>query len=203
MSAYQYIKVPAGEKITVQSDGAVQVPDKPIVGFIEGDGIGPDIWRASQHVFESAVKHAYGAQRKIAWMEIFAGEKANALTNSFLPDETLAAIREFVVSIKGPLTTPIGKGFRSLNVTLRQELDLFACVRPVRHYAGVPSPVKAPELVNMTIFRENTEDVYAGLELKQGTPEADKLIAYLRQTFDWDIRPDSGIGVKPISITGS
>ena len=163
MSNYQHIKVPDGEKITVNDNGSLNVPNNPIIGFIEGDGIGPDIWRAAQHVLDSAVAKAYGGEKKIAWMEIYAGEKANQVTGSYLPDETLDAIKEFIVAIKGPLTTPVGGGFRSLNVSLRQLLDLFACVRPVRHFNGVPSPVKEPEKVDMVIFRENTEDVYSGL----------------------------------------
>lgn len=203
MSTYKHIQVPPGDRIGANSDGSLQVGDRPIIGFIEGDGIGPDIWAASKKVFDAAVKHCYGGKREVAWMETYAGEKANQVTGSYLPDETLAAIEEFRVSIKGPLTTPVGGGFRSLNVTLRQVLDLFACVRPIRHFEGVPSPVKHPEKVNMTIFRENTEDVYAGMELEQGTPEAEKLINFLRENYGWDIRPDSGIGIKPISITGT
>ena len=203
MANYKHIKVPEGEKITVGADGSLQTPDKPIVGFIEGDGTGPDIWRASKRVFDAAVKHCYGGKREIAWMEIFAGEKANQVTGSYLPDETLDAIREFHIAIKGPLTTPIGGGFRSLNVTLRQKLDLYACVRPVQYFKGVPSPVKRPEEVDMIIFRENTEDVYSGLELKEGTDDARKLIAFAKEAYGWDIRPDSGVGIKPISKEGS
>jgi isocitrate dehydrogenase len=204
VSAYKHIKVPAdGEKIKVGPDGVLQTPDNPIIGFIEGDGTGPDIWRASVRVFDAAVEKCYGGKRRVAWMELYAGEKANNVTGSYLPEETLEAIEEFVVAIKGPLTTPVGGGFRSLNVSLRQRLDLFACVRPIRHFEGVPSPVKEPEKVNMIIFRENTEDVYAGLELKEGTPEAKELIAFVERAYGWKIRPDSGIGVKPISETGS
>jgi len=203
MSGYKNIIVPQGEKITVNADASITCPDHPIIGFIEGDGIGPDIWKASRFLFESAIKHCYGSKREIAWMEIFAGEKANNVCGSYLPDETLDAIREYIVAIKGPLTTPIGGGIRSLNVALRQKLDLFACVRPVRHFTGVPSPVLHPGDVDMCIFRENTEDVYAGYELKEGTPEAIKLIEFLRATYGWEIRHDSGLGLKPISITGT
>ncbi len=204
MSAYTHINVPnSGQKITAALDGKLQTPDNPIIAFIEGDGTGPDIWRASQAVFDAAVKHCYGGKRAIAWMEVFAGEKANGVYGTYLPDETLDAIREFGVAIKGPLTTPVGEGFRSLNVSLRQQLELFACVRPVRHFPGVPSPVKRPEDVNMVIFRENTEDVYAGMEVEEGKPETLQLIDYLRSNYGWDIRRDSGIGIKPISITGS
>ncbi len=200
---FKHIQVPPGEKIAVASDGALTAPDRPIIAFIEGDGTGPDIWRASKMVFDAAVKHCYGAKRAIAWMEIFAGEKANQVCGAYLPDETLDAIEEYRVAIKGPLTTPIGGGFRSLNVTLRQRLDLFACVRPVRYFPGVPSPVKEPEKVDMVIFRENTEDVYSGLEVQEGTEEARKLIAFCQETFGWKIRPDSGIGLKPVSVEGS
>jgi len=203
MGQYKYISVPAGEKITVGSDGTLQTPDRPIVAFIEGDGTGPDIWRASRHIFDSAVKRCYGGKREIAWMEAFAGEKANQTCGTYLPDETVDAIREYSIAIKGPLTTPIGGGFRSLNVTLRQVLDLFACVRPVRWFEGVPSPVREPQRVDMVIFRENTEDVYSGLELESGTEEATRFIAYAKEAFGWDIRPDSGIGIKPISATGT
>ncbi len=202
MSTYTHIKVPAGEKVTIK-DGEIQSPDKPIVGFIEGDGIGPDIWKASKHIFDSAVKHVFGGKKEIAWMEIYAGEKANQVCGSYLPEETLEAIREFGVAIKGPLTTPIGGGFRSLNVSLRQLLDLYACVRPVRHFPGVPSPVKRPGDVDMVIFRENTEDVYSGLELESNTPESKKLVDFCKQEFGWDIRPASGIGIKPISPEGT
>ncbi|MDQ1257922.1 MAG: isocitrate dehydrogenase [Candidatus Hydrogenedentes bacterium] len=199
MSKYEHVVVPDGEKIQVGAGGVLQTPDRPIVAFIEGDGTGPDIWRASQRVFDAAIRHCYGGKRSVAWMEVYAGEKANQVCGSYLPQETLDVIREFHVAIKGPLTTPIGGGFRSLNVSLRQLLDLFACVRPVRWFEGVPSPVYAPEKVDMVIFRENTEDVYSGLELKAGTDEAKKLIAFAKEQFGWDIRPDSGIGFKPIS----
>ncbi|MCX5770665.1 MAG: NADP-dependent isocitrate dehydrogenase [Candidatus Hydrogenedentes bacterium] len=193
----------AGEKLEVNPDGTIRTPAKPIIAFVEGDGTGPDIWRASKRVFDAAVSRCYGASRSVAWMEVHAGEKANALYGSYLPDETLDAIRDYRVAIKGPLTTPIGGGFRSLNVSLRQKLDLFACVRPVRHFAGVPSPVVAPEKIDMIIFRENTEDVYAGLELEEGSENAQKFIAFAKREFGWDIRPDSGLGFKPISKSGS
>jgi isocitrate dehydrogenase len=199
---YRHVKVPEGEKIIVR-DGAAQTPNVPIIAFIEGDGIGPDIWRAAQPVFDAAVKHCYGSARRVAWMEVFAGEKANSLYENYLPEETLDCIREYLVAIKGPLTTPIGGGFRSLNVSLRQKLDLYACVRPVRHFTAVPSPVTAPEKVDIIIFRENTEDVYSGLELKAHSEEARQLIEFCRESFGWNIRPDSGLGLKPISETNS
>ena len=203
MSNYEFIKVPTGDKIGINDNGSLDVPDNPIVGFIEGDGIGPDIWRSAKNVLDSAVEKAYSGSKKIAWMEIYAGEKANDVTGSYLPDETLQAIKEFSVAIKGPLTTPIGGGFRSLNVSLRQLLDLFACVRPVRHFNGVPSPVLHPELVDMVIFRENTEDVYSGLEVEEGKPETKKLIDFLNNEMGWNVRADSGVGIKPISEYGS
>ncbi|MBI2435932.1 MAG: NADP-dependent isocitrate dehydrogenase [Candidatus Hydrogenedentes bacterium] len=196
------IRVPEGERIQAQ-DGVITTPDQPIIGFIEGDGTGPDIWRASKHIFDEAVEHCYGGKRRIAWMELLAGEKANETCGSYLPEETLQAIRDYVVAIKGPLTTPVGGGFRSLNVTMRQELDLFACVRPVRHFEGVPSPVLHPEYVDMVIFRENTEDVYAGMELKKGSEAAIKLRDFCEKEYGWKIRPDAGIGVKPISKANS
>ena len=179
------------------------VPNDPIIPFIEGDGTGPDIWAASVRVFDAAVEKAYGGERKIAWEEVLAGEKANNQTGSWLPDETVEAFSKYLVGIKGPLTTPVGGGIRSLNVALRQILDLYACVRPVRWFNGVPSPVKEPHKVDMVIFRENTEDVYAGLELQEGTEEARQLIEHLKAAYGWEIRPDSGIGIKPISVTGS
>ncbi len=203
MSSFKFIKVPKGEKLTRGAGGKLNTPDRPIIAFIEGDGIGPDIWRASRHVFESAIKHCYGGKRQIAWMEIYAGEKASSVTGEFFPEETLDAIQEYMVAIKGPLTTPVGGGFRSLNVALRQQLNLFACVRPVRHFENVPSPVKRPEAVNMVIFRENIEDVYAGQEVKEGTPEARKLIDYLNSEFKWSIPADSGVGIKGMSRGGS
>ena len=191
-----------GEPIQYK-DGRLIVPDRPIIPFIEGDGTGPDIWRASKMVFDAAVEKAYGGRRQVAWLEVLAGEKAYAATGDYLPQETLETIRRYWVAIKGPLTTPVGGGFRSLNVTLRQELDLYACVRPVRYFSGVPSPMKHPEKVDMVIFRENTEDVYAGIEWKMGTPEALKVIDFLEKELGVHIRRDSGIGVKPISEFGS
>jgi len=188
------------EKITMQSDGTLVVPDEPIIPFVEGDGIGIDIWPAARTVLDAAAaRHG----KHIEWREVLAGEKAFNATGSWLPDETLDAFREFLIGIKGPLTTPIGGGFRSLNVTMRLSLDLYVCLRPVRWFAGVPSPVKHPEKVDMVIFRENTEDIYAGLEVEQGTAEAARLIASLQEQMGWKIRPDSGIGIKPVSITGS
>ncbi|HWS46993.1 MAG TPA: NADP-dependent isocitrate dehydrogenase [Acidimicrobiia bacterium] len=188
------------EKITTQADGTLSVPDEPIIPYVEGDGTGVDIWPAAQLVMDAAAaKHG----KKIAWREVLAGEKAFNATGSWLPDETVATFREYLIGIKGPLTTPIGGGIRSLNVALRQILDLYVCLRPVRWFQGVPSPVKHPELVDMVIFRENTEDIYAGLEVEEGTPEAAKLIGLLRENFGWNIREDSGIGIKPVSITGS
>ena len=184
-------------------DGGLQVPDDPIIPFIEGDGIGPDIWAASVRVFDAAVERAYGAGRRLAWKEVLAGEKAYNETGSWLPEETVEAFRTYLVGIKGPLTTPVGGGIRSLNVALRQTMDLYACVRPVRWFQGVPSPVRHPELVDMVIFRENTEDVYAGKELEANSEGAKKLLSFLDEEFGWEIRPDSGIGIKPVSITGS
>ena len=179
------------------------VPDDPIIPFIEGDGTGPDIWAAAVRVLEAAVEKAYGDQKKIVWKEVSAGEQAYNQTGSWLPEETVDAFREHLVGIKGPLTTPVGGGIRSLNVALRQTLDLYACVRPVRWFQGVPSPVRQPELVDMVIFRENTEDVYAGKELEEGSEGAKQLIAYLDAEFGWEIREDSGLGIKPVSVTGS
>jgi isocitrate dehydrogenase len=189
-------------KIRMQQ-GRLEVPDEPIIPFIEGDGTGPDIWAASVRVIDAAVQRAYGDRRRIAWKEVLAGEKAHARTGDWLPEETVKAIEEHLVAIKGPLTTPVGGGIRSLNVTLRQLLDLYVCLRPVRWFEGVPSPVKHPGRVNMVIFRENTEDVYAGLELAEGTREAARLISFCRRSFGWKLRPDSGLGLKPVSRTGS
>ncbi len=191
-----------GQAITLENK-QLRVPDEPIIPFIEGDGIGPDIWRAAQLVFDAAVKKSYGKKRKIAWMEIYAGEKAKKLFDEWLPAETVEAIRKYYIAIKGPLTTPIGGGFRSLNVTLRQVLNLYACIRPVKYYRGVPSPVKNPERMNVIVFRENTEDVYAGIEWPMGSSEAKKIIDYLNSEFKIKIPPDSGIGIKPISKTAS
>src|ERR1700728_3419849 len=188
------------EKITMGSDGALVVPVEPIIPFIEGDGTGVDIWPAARLVLDAAAaKHG----RTIAWREVLAGEKAFKETGSWLPDETVASFKEHLIGVKGPLTTPVGGAIRSLNVALRQLLDLYVCLRPVRWFAGVPSPVRRPELVDMVIFRENTEDVYAGLEVQEGTPEAKRLIELLHDEFGWNIRPDSGVGIKPISIFGS
>ncbi|MBM3325240.1 MAG: isocitrate dehydrogenase (NADP(+)) [Calditrichaeota bacterium] len=193
-----------GHKVTVQN-GKLVVPDDPIIPYIEGDGIGADIWRASQRVWDAAIEKAYKGKKRIVWFEIFAGEKAvaNYGADVWMPEDTLRAIEDYVVAIKGPLTTPIGGGIRSLNVTLRQRLDLYACVRPVRWFEGVPSPVKHPELLNVVIFRENTEDVYAGIEWKEGTDEVKKVWKFLTEDMGKKIRPDSGIGIKPISRTGS
>ncbi len=196
---------PDGQPITMR-DGKLQVPARPIIPFIEGDGTGPDIWRAAQEVFDSAVRTAYGDSRRIAWLEVFAGEKAKDRLNSWLPDDTLAAIGRYLVAIKGPLTTPVGGGFRSLNVALRQKLDLYSCVRPVRWFEGVPSPVKAPQDVNMVIFRENTEDIYAGIEYKAGTDEARRIVEFLQQQMGAQtirVPATSAIGIKPISEEGS
>jgi isocitrate dehydrogenase len=179
------------------------VPDEPIVPFIEGDGTGPDIWAASVRVFDAAVEKAYGGDRRIAWKEVLAGQKAYDETGEWLPEATVEAFREYLIGIKGPLTTPVGEGIRSLNVALRQILDLYVCIRPVRWFTNVPSPLTHPEKTDMVIFRENTEDVYAGKEIKEGTPEARKLLDFLKAEYDWDIRPDSGLGIKPISETGS
>jgi isocitrate dehydrogenase len=194
--------MPGAEKIAMQ-DGKLVVPDHTIVPFIEGDGIGPDIWAAAVRVFDAAVDKSYGDERRIQWRELFAGEKGYKKTGSWLPDQTIESFREHLVGIKGPLTTPVGGGYRSLNVALRQALDLYVCLRPVRWFEGVPSPVRHPERVDVAVFRENTEDVYAGLELQEGSPEVRKLIDFCRMEFGWNIRPDSGVGLKPISISGS
>lgn len=191
------------EQIITKKGDDLMVPDNPVIPFIEGDGTGPDIWKASVLVFDKAVEKAYGGKRKIEWKEVLAGEKAFNETGKWLPDETVDAFRKYHIGIKGPLTTPVGGGIRSLNVALRQILDLYVCLRPVKHYDEVPSPVKQPELIDMVIFRENTEDVYAGYELKEGTPEAKKLIDFLKSEFDWTINADSGIGIKPISVQGT
>ncbi|GBD38051.1 Isocitrate dehydrogenase [NADP] [bacterium HR37] len=193
-----------GQKIRInREEGRIEVPDNPIIPFIEGDGTGPDIWRASQRVFDAAVQKAYDGKRKIIWLEVLAGEKAYNKVGSWLPEETIETIKEHVIAIKGPLTTPVGGGIRSLNVALRQLLDLYACVRPVRYIPGTPSPVKKPELLDVVIFRENTEDLYAGIEWQSGSPEAKKLINYLKRNFKVNVREDSGIGVKPISEFGT
>jgi isocitrate dehydrogenase len=201
---FSHIEVPTeGTRITVR-EGKLHIPDHPILAFIEGDGIGRDIMSASQRIWDAAVQAAYGNQRKIAWMEVYAGEKAASLyQGDYLPQDTFEALREFVVGIKGPLTTPIGGGFRSLNVTLRKTLDLYACVRPLRWYKGVPSPLKEPEKVDVVIFRENTEDVYAGIEYQAGSPEATKLERFLREELGATLSEGSGIGIKPISAYGT
>jgi isocitrate dehydrogenase len=202
--AFDKITIPSeGRKISVR-EGKLHVPDNPIVAFIEGDGIGPDIMTASKRVWDAAVQAAYGGQRKIVWMEIYAGEKAGQVyDDNYLPEETFEALREFIVGIKGPLTTPVGGGFRSLNVTLRQVLDLYACIRPVRWYQGVPSPLKEPGKVDAIIFRENTEDVYAGIEYQAGTPEATKLEKFLKEELGAKFASGAGIGIKPISEFGT
>ena len=207
MSSFNGVPIPShGQKIEY-GNGKYRVPDHPIIPFIEGDGTGRDIWKASSRVFDAAVEKAYQGKRAVAWYEIFAGEKAKARFGTWLPDDSVNAIREFRVAIKGPLTTPVGGGIRSLNVTLRQVLDLYACVRPVKYYSGVPSPVKHPERMNVIIFRENTEDVYAGIEWEQGTPEVAHLIEFLNKEMlkggKKQVRLDSGVGIKPISITGT
>ncbi len=206
----QYAKVtpPAdGKRITI-TNGTLNVPDRPVIPFIEGDGTGPDIWRASQMVFDAAVRKAYGGKRSIAWFEVYAGEKSNELygPNTWLPEDTLEAVREYIVAIKGPLTTPVGGGIRSINVALRQMLDLYVCLRPIQYFRGVPSPVKHPEQINMVIFRENTEDIYAGIEWKAETPEARKVVAWLQSEMGvTKIRfPEtSSIGIKPVSREGT
>jgi len=206
--AYDKIKVPAGEKITTDANGKLVVPNHPVITFIEGDGIGADITKASMKIWNAAIEKAYNGQRKVAWMEIYAGEKANAVygPNTWMPAETLEAVKEFRIAIKGPLTTPVGGGIRSLNVALRQELDLYVCLRPVQYFNGVPSPVKHPEKTDMVVFRENTEDIYAGIEWKAGTPEVKKVIEFLQKEMGVKkIRfpESSSIGVKPVSQEGS
>ncbi len=204
---YNGLDLPQNGQPIEYSQGQYQVPDNPIIPFIEGDGTGRDIWKASQRVFDAAVEKAYAGKRKIAWFEIFAGEKAFRQFNTWLPDESVSAARDLRVSIKGPLTTPVGGGIRSLNVALRQLLDLYACVRPVKYYQGVPSPVKHPEKVDIVIFRENTEDVYSGIEFKQGSADADRIIEFINDDLlkgtKKKIRSDSGVGIKPISIFGT
>jgi len=206
-TSYNGVNVPAEGKGICYSGGKLQVPDAPVIPFIEGDGTGRDIWKASRRVFDAAVAQAYGGKRSVAWFEVFAGEKAFNTFKEWLPDETVDAIRDFRVAIKGPLTTPVGGGIRSLNVALRQLLDLYSCERPVRYFDGVPSPVKHPEKMNLVIFRENTEDVYIGIEWKSGSPEAKKLLEFLNHDMLKDgkkqIRWDSGVGIKPISPTGT
>src|SRR5499426_1562447 len=207
-SSYNGNPIPADGKAIGYSGGALQVPDMPIIPFIEGDGTGRDIWKASRHVFDAAVEHAYGGKRKVAWFEVFAGEKAFNTFKEWLPNDTVEAIRDFRIAIKGPLTTPVGGGIRSLNVALRQILDLYVCLRPVRYFRGVPSPVKHPEKVDMVIFRENTEDIYAGIEFEAGSEAAQSFLAMLRERFPKEFKKirfpeDCGIGIKPVSREGS
>ena len=203
MASFNGVEVPTdGQKITIEN-GKLNVPNHPIIPFIEGDGTGRDIWKASQLVFDGAVEKAYGGQRSVKWYEIFAGEKAYEKFGNWFPEDSLNAIREFVVAIKGPLTTPVGGGFRSLNVALRKDLDLYACARPVRYFSGVPSPVKNPDKLDIVLFRENTEDVYAGIEFKAGTDEANQLIEFLGEKLGKKVRPESGLGIKPMSAFGS
>jgi len=202
MTDERFGKAPQGSVIRFE-DGKLVVPDDPIIPYIEGDGTGPDIWRATQHVLDGAVAKIYGGKKRIAWYEVYAGEKAHTKFGDWLPEETLEAIKTYRVAIKGPLTTPVGGGIRSLNVTLRQVLDLYACVRPVRYFKGVPSPVSEPNKVDMVIFRENVEDVYAGIEWAGGSSEAEKLIGFIKKEFGKEIREKSGIGIKPISEFGS
>src|SRR5271165_7438835 len=207
MASYNGVPLPPNGQKIEYSNGKYKVPHHPIIPFIEGDGTGRDIWKASVRVFDAAVERAYHGERSVAWYEVFAGEKAKAEFDNWLPDDTVAAIREFRVAIKGPLTTPVGGGMRSLNVALRQILDLYSCVRPVKYYKGTPSPVKHPERMDIVIYRENTEDVYAGIEWEQGTPEAARLIEFLNQDMlkggKKQVRLDSGVGIKPISVTGT
>ncbi len=206
-SSYNGLSVPADGEAITYADGVFTVPDHPVIPYIEGDGTGRDIWKASQRVFDAAVEKSYGGKRKVAWFEVLAGEKSYRKTQEWLPEDTVKATVDFRVSIKGPLTTPVGGGIRSLNVALRQLMDLYQCVRPVKYYAGVPSPVKSPEKLDVVIFRENTEDIYAGIEFREGTPEAAKFISFVNDDMlkgtKKKIRLDSGVGVKPISITGS
>jgi len=205
--SYQHLTPPSGDKVSIV-DGQLQVPNNPVLPFIEGDGIGPDIWAAASRVFDAAVEKAYGGSRKISWFEVYAGEKANSTVGSWLPEDTLKAFREYLVGIKGPLTTPVGGGIRSLNVALRQELDLYVCLRPVRYFQGVQSPVKKPEEVDMVIFRENSEDIYAGIEFQAGTPEAKKVSDFLSAEFPALAKKvrfpgSAGFGIKPVSQEGT
>src|SRR5579871_2091460 len=206
-TSYSGVTVPAHGQTIEYKNGEFQIPNLPIIPFIEGDGTGRDIWKASRRVFDAAVEKAYGGKRKIAWLEVFAGEKAFNQFKEWLPNDTVEAIRDFRIAIKGPLTTPVGGGIRSLNVALRQILDLYSCERPVRYFEGVPSPVREPQKLNVVIFRENTEDVYIGIEWKSGSPEAKKLLEFLNNDLLKDgkkqIRWDSGVGIKPISPTGT
>jgi isocitrate dehydrogenase len=203
MPKFTSLKPPTSGTPLTRRSGQLVVPDDPIIPFIEGDGTGPDIWRASVRVFDAAVAKSYGGKRRLAWFEVFAGERAKNLTGEWLPGDTLEAVKTYKVAIKGPLTTPVGGGIRSLNVTLRQVLDLYSCIRPVRYFAGTPAPVTHPERMNVIIFRENTEDVYAGIEWAKGTPQAERVIEFLSKEMGKRIAADSGIGVKPISETGT
>ena len=200
---FSTLKPPTSGTSISRRGGQLVVPDNPIIPFIEGDGTGPDIWRASVRVFDAATAKAFGGKRKLEWFEVLAGEKAKNATGEWLPNDTLEAVKAYKVAIKGPLTTPVGGGIRSLNVTLRQVLDLYACIRPVRYFAGTPAPVTHPERMNVVIFRENTEDVYAGIEFAKGTPQAERLIEFLAKEMGKRIAPDSGIGIKPMSETGT
>ena len=192
-----------GEKIQYNNDGRLEVPDQPVIPYIEGDGVGPDIWRASVRVFNAAIEKCYGGKRRVHWLEVYAGEKAYQLKREWAPEETIETIRDYKVGIKGPLTTPVGEGIRSINVLLRQRLDLYACIRPVKYISGTPSPLKHPEKVDMVVFRENTEDVYAGIEWREGSKEALRLREFLEKEMGERIREDSGIGIKPISRFGT
>src|SRR5690349_2137034 len=203
MSTYKFAKVPSGGERIGYEGAALRVPENPIIPYVEGDGTGADIWKASVRVFDAAVEKSYGSGRRVHWMEVFAGEKAYTNHGDWLPQETVDTMQEFRVSIKGPLTTPVGGGIRSLNVTLRQVLDLYACIRPVRYFEGVGSPMKEPQKLNIVVFRENTEDVYAGIEWKAGSPEAEKLRKFIAQEFGKEMRADSAIGIKPMSAFGS
>ncbi len=203
MHNFVHVTPPTNGSAITRKDGRLVVPDNPIIPFIAGDGIGPDIWQASVRVFDSAAKKAFDGVRQVVWFEVPAGEKGKQLTGEWLPNDALEAAKAYKVAIKGPLTTPVGGGIRSLNVTIRQVLDLYACVRPVKYYAGTPAPVKHPERMNVVIFRENTEDVYAGIEWARGTPQVEKVIEFLSREMGRRVRPDSGIGIKPISETGT
>src|SRR6476661_7044770 len=203
MPTFTMLKPPAKGTPITRTGGRLVVPDDPIIPYIEGDGTGPDIWRASVRIFDAAVQKAFSGKKKIVWFEVPAGEKAKNQYGEWLPNDTLEAVRAYKVAIKGPLTTPVGGGIRSLNVTLRQVLDLYACIRPVRYFTGTPAPVTHPELMNVVIFRENTEDVYAGIEWARGTPQAERVIEFLEKEMGKRVRPDSGIGIKPMSEFGS
>ena len=203
MPNFTTLKPPTSGTPISRKNGQLVVPDDPIIPFIEGDGTGPDIWRASVRVFDAAVEKAFGGKRRLAWFEVLAGEKAKNMTGEWLPLDTVEAVKAYKVAIKGPLTTPVGGGIRSLNVTMRQVLDLFACIRPVRYFVGTPAPVTHPERMDVVIFRENTEDVYAGIEFARGTPQAERLIEFLAREMGKRIAPDSGIGIKPMSETGT